>query len=67
MVRVGHVQRQSRVIYCTLDPVWGDEMIFEIDGRADVLELRIFDWNVGVATDKLIGLVELPLKDVCNR
>ncbi|EKX40233.1 hypothetical protein GUITHDRAFT_113712 [Guillardia theta CCMP2712] len=67
MVRVGHVQRQSSVVYCSLDPVWGDEMTFEVDGRMERLELRVYDWNVGVATDKLIGLVEIPLKDVCNR
>jgi len=53
---------QSAVIYDTLNPVWNEEFIFNLDTRSanDILEIRVLDLE-SIRDDEMVGLVEIPL------
>lgn len=47
----------------TLDPVWEEEMLFDIWSVLDVIKIEVFDWD-RVSNNDLLGLVELPMERV---
>lgn len=49
----------------TLNPVWNEFCQVDLRNKLkDVVELRIYDWDIGPAKDDFLGSVKLDLKDL---